>query len=114
MSQIVHHVAVEMVKYTSTCSSMRYEVEIKLYIHSTVTGLFMMPTVFTDVADDNFIAKEESFGPIMVISKFSKRSVVYDVLKNESCVIELYYFQFSIISIHEIMKTAQDNVVKDF
>ncbi len=33
-------------------------------------GLFMEPTVFTDVEDDMFIAKEESFGPIMVISKF--------------------------------------------
>ena len=34
-------------------------------------GLFFMPTIFTDVKDDMFIAKEESFGPIMIISKFS-------------------------------------------
>ncbi|XP_029642163.1 cytosolic 10-formyltetrahydrofolate dehydrogenase isoform X1 [Octopus sinensis] len=34
-------------------------------------GFFMMPTVFTNVSDDNFIAKEESFGPVMVISKFT-------------------------------------------
>uniref|UniRef100_A0A0L8GLQ4 10-formyltetrahydrofolate dehydrogenase n=1 Tax=Octopus bimaculoides TaxID=37653 RepID=A0A0L8GLQ4_OCTBM len=34
-------------------------------------GFFMMPTVFTNVKDDNFIAKEESFGPVMVISKFT-------------------------------------------
>ena len=33
-------------------------------------GLFLYPTVFTDVEDNMFIAKEESFGPIMVISKF--------------------------------------------
>lgn len=33
-------------------------------------GLFLEPTVFTDVDDDMFIAIEESFGPIMVISKF--------------------------------------------
>ncbi|XP_072328060.1 mitochondrial 10-formyltetrahydrofolate dehydrogenase-like [Scyliorhinus torazame] len=33
-------------------------------------GFFMEPTVFTDVEDDMFIAKEESFGPVMVISKF--------------------------------------------
>ena len=38
-----------------------------------MSGLFMMPTVFTDVEDDNFIAIEESFNTIMVISKFSKR-----------------------------------------
>ena len=33
-------------------------------------GLFFAPTIFTDVTDDMYIAKEESFGPIMVISKF--------------------------------------------
>uniref|UniRef100_A0A8C7HAM3 10-formyltetrahydrofolate dehydrogenase n=1 Tax=Oncorhynchus kisutch TaxID=8019 RepID=A0A8C7HAM3_ONCKI len=31
---------------------------------------FMEPTLFTDVEDHMFIAKEESFGPIMVVSKF--------------------------------------------
>ncbi|GCC44432.1 hypothetical protein chiPu_0028500, partial [Chiloscyllium punctatum] len=31
---------------------------------------FFEPTVFTDVQDSMFIAKEESFGPIMIISKF--------------------------------------------
>lgn len=35
-------------------------------------GFFFPPTIFTDVQDDMFIAKEESFGPIMVISKFSE------------------------------------------
>ena len=34
------------------------------------SGLFLEPTVFTDVEDHMFIAKEESFGPIMIISKF--------------------------------------------
>merc|ERR1719330_941780 len=33
-------------------------------------GLFMEPTIFCDVEDDMYIAKEESFGPIMVVSKF--------------------------------------------
>ncbi|XP_064632154.1 cytosolic 10-formyltetrahydrofolate dehydrogenase-like [Lineus longissimus] len=33
-------------------------------------GLFLEPTVFTDVEDKMFVAKEESFGPIMIISKF--------------------------------------------
>lgn len=33
-------------------------------------GLFFMPTIFTEVTDDMYIAKEESFGPIMIISKF--------------------------------------------
>uniref|UniRef100_A0A4W5LEY6 Aldehyde dehydrogenase 1 family member L2 n=1 Tax=Hucho hucho TaxID=62062 RepID=A0A4W5LEY6_9TELE len=33
-------------------------------------GFFMEPTLFTDVEDHMFIAKEESFGPIMVVSRF--------------------------------------------
>lgn len=33
-------------------------------------GFFMTPTVFTDVKDNMFIAQEESFGPVMIISKF--------------------------------------------
>lgn len=36
-------------------------------------GFFFEPTVFTDVADHMYIAKEESFGPIMIISKFSSK-----------------------------------------
>lgn len=35
-------------------------------------GLFLEPTIFTDVEDWMFIAKEESFGPIMIISRFSE------------------------------------------
>ncbi|XP_005090853.1 cytosolic 10-formyltetrahydrofolate dehydrogenase [Aplysia californica] len=33
-------------------------------------GLFFEPTVFTDVQDNMMIAKEESFGPVMIITKF--------------------------------------------
>ncbi|CAG0880300.1 unnamed protein product [Cyprideis torosa] len=33
-------------------------------------GLFFMPTVFTNVKDHMFIAREESFGPVMIISRF--------------------------------------------
>ncbi|KAK2165320.1 hypothetical protein LSH36_52g08014 [Paralvinella palmiformis] len=39
------------------------------------SGLFLYPTVFTDVEDDMFVAQEESFGPIMIISKFSDGDV---------------------------------------
>ncbi|KAE8281572.1 Mitochondrial 10-formyltetrahydrofolate dehydrogenase [Larimichthys crocea] len=38
-------------------------------------GFFMEPTVFTDVEDHMFIAKEESFGPVMVVSKFNDGDV---------------------------------------
>ncbi|XP_052870268.1 cytosolic 10-formyltetrahydrofolate dehydrogenase [Anopheles cruzii] len=36
----------------------------------SMRGFFFEPTVFTDVEDHMQIAQEESFGPIMVISKF--------------------------------------------
>jgi len=38
-------------------------------------GYFFMPTIFTEVTDEMFIAKEESFGPIMIISKFPNEDV---------------------------------------
>lgn len=38
-------------------------------------GLFMEPTVFTDVEDHMFIAQEESFGPVMIISKFQNGDI---------------------------------------
>uniref|UniRef100_A0A8C5GGE6 Cytosolic 10-formyltetrahydrofolate dehydrogenase-like n=1 Tax=Gouania willdenowi TaxID=441366 RepID=A0A8C5GGE6_GOUWI len=43
-------------------------------------GFFFEPTVFTDVQDHMYIAKEESFGPIMIISKF-RSGDVDDVLR---------------------------------
>ena len=33
-------------------------------------GLFFEPTIFTNVEDHMFIAQEESFGPIMIVSVF--------------------------------------------
>jgi formyltetrahydrofolate dehydrogenase len=38
-------------------------------------GYFFEPTVFSDVGDHMYIAREESFGPIMVISKFDTGDV---------------------------------------
>ncbi|XP_036107349.1 mitochondrial 10-formyltetrahydrofolate dehydrogenase [Molossus molossus] len=38
-------------------------------------GFFMEPTVFTDVEDHMYLAKEESFGPIMIISKFQNGDI---------------------------------------
>lgn len=38
---------------------------------SNLKGFFFQPTIFTNVEDHMYIAKEESFGPIMIISKFS-------------------------------------------
>lgn len=37
-------------------------------------GLFFEPAVLTEVQDHMYVAKEESFGPIMIISRFSGNS----------------------------------------
>merc|ERR1712203_349130 len=34
-------------------------------------GLYMTPTILADVEDHMWVAKEESFGPIMIVSKFA-------------------------------------------
>lgn len=39
-------------------------------------GLFFEPTILSNVSDDNFVATEESFGPIMVVSKFDDEFVL--------------------------------------
>ncbi|RZC40050.1 cytosolic 10-formyltetrahydrofolate dehydrogenase [Asbolus verrucosus] len=38
-------------------------------------GYFLQPTIFSHVEDHMFIAKEESFGPIMVISRFNNGDI---------------------------------------
>uniref|UniRef100_A0A8C0CXL4 formyltetrahydrofolate dehydrogenase n=1 Tax=Balaenoptera musculus TaxID=9771 RepID=A0A8C0CXL4_BALMU len=38
-------------------------------------GFFFEPTVFTDVEDHMFIAQQESFGPVMIISRFANGDV---------------------------------------
>ena len=37
----------------------------------------MEPTIFTNVEDNMFIADEESFGPVMIISIFENGYVIY-------------------------------------
>ncbi len=36
----------------------------------------MEPTVFSDVEDHMFIAKEESFGPVMIVSKYGDNILI--------------------------------------
>ena len=38
-------------------------------------GWYFEPTIFTNVTDDMYIAREESFGPIMIVSKFSSKNM---------------------------------------
>ncbi len=37
---------------------------------SANAGYFVEPTIFTNVEDHMMIAKEESFGPVMIVSTF--------------------------------------------
>lgn len=46
-------------------------------------GYFFEPAIFTDVEDHMYIANEESFGPIMIISKFEDGDVE-DVLRRSN------------------------------
>lgn len=46
------------------------------------TGYFVQPTVFADVEDDMTIAKEEIFGPVMSILKFSDVDTVLERANN--------------------------------
>lgn len=52
-------------------------------------GYFLHPTVLSNVEDHMYVAKEESFGPIMVVSRFSNESV-FGILE----IIE--FFEFSL------------------
>lgn len=47
-------------------------------------GYFIKPTVFADVSDDMTIAKEEIFGPVMPILKFSDYDEVIERANNTS------------------------------
>uniref|UniRef100_A0A8C2EJ62 10-formyltetrahydrofolate dehydrogenase n=1 Tax=Cyprinus carpio TaxID=7962 RepID=A0A8C2EJ62_CYPCA len=47
----------------------------KMKIGDPLDRFFFEPTVFTDVQDHMYIAVEESFGPVMIISKFSNGDV---------------------------------------
>lgn len=54
-------------------------------------GLFFYPTVLTNIQDDNFAAVEESFGPVMCITKFSEKYYLFFFVINGLC----YKFRMS-------------------
>ena len=51
-------------------------------------GFFMHPTVLTDVEDHTFVAKEESFGPVMVVSAF-ENGLVFTIDCSTGCVVTI-------------------------
>ena len=42
----------------------------QLILIISLPGFYLEPAIFTDVKDGMFIATEESFGPVMIISRF--------------------------------------------
>uniref|UniRef100_A0A673NNE5 10-formyltetrahydrofolate dehydrogenase n=1 Tax=Sinocyclocheilus rhinocerous TaxID=307959 RepID=A0A673NNE5_9TELE len=59
----------------SICISLSEGQSTMLFTSCISIGFFFEPTLFTDVPDHMYIAVEESFGPVMIISKFSNGDV---------------------------------------
>lgn len=57
-------------KAVSFALTLRHERRPTLSCFACFPGFFFEPTIFTDVQDHMYIAQEESFGPVMIISKF--------------------------------------------
>ena len=68
----------------------------------------MEPTVFTDVEDHMFIAIEESFGPVMVVSKFKDGWAI--PLKNLSC--WLCYSAIGVTDLHVLSSRSNHSDVE--
>lgn len=54
-------------------------------VPNTQRGYFFQPTIFTEVEDNMYIAQEESFGPIMIISKFSGNDIDAVIRRANNC-----------------------------
>uniref|UniRef100_A0A672NDF2 10-formyltetrahydrofolate dehydrogenase n=1 Tax=Sinocyclocheilus grahami TaxID=75366 RepID=A0A672NDF2_SINGR len=59
----------------SICISLSEGQSTMLFTSCISIGFFFEPTLFIDVQDHMYIAVEESFGPVMIISKFSNGDV---------------------------------------
>jgi acyl-CoA reductase-like NAD-dependent aldehyde dehydrogenase len=71
-------------------------------------GFFFLPTVFTDVQDHMYIAKEESFGPVMIVSPFENGyepiiSIVIFTLINFFNVVPGMWMVFCVVPTHPNM-----------
>ncbi|ODV94616.1 hypothetical protein PACTADRAFT_50485 [Pachysolen tannophilus NRRL Y-2460] len=52
--------------------------------HTFKTGYYIQPTIFTDCTEDMTIVKEEIFGPVVAISKFSTQEEVIEKANNST------------------------------
>ena len=58
------------------------------------SGYFLQPTILSDVSDENYVASEESFGPIMCVSKFDNGYVTgYFKISYDTCSVPLQNFK---------------------
>ena len=67
-------------------------------------GFYLEPTVFADITDPMFIAQEESFGPIMIISKFHQGFAAY------KCSIRVQYTSTSTVQYSNMASPDRANV----
>uniref|UniRef100_A0A8C1ZGP5 10-formyltetrahydrofolate dehydrogenase n=1 Tax=Cyprinus carpio TaxID=7962 RepID=A0A8C1ZGP5_CYPCA len=74
IEESIHDTFVERV-CVRICVSLSEGKSTMFFTLSVSIGFFFEPTVFTDVQDHMYIAIEESFGPVMIISKFSNGDV---------------------------------------
>uniref|UniRef100_A0AAZ3PWZ6 10-formyltetrahydrofolate dehydrogenase n=1 Tax=Oncorhynchus tshawytscha TaxID=74940 RepID=A0AAZ3PWZ6_ONCTS len=68
-------VRVSMLTYGAVCPTHHRGCLLYLSLWYLSPGFFFEPTIFTDVQDHMFIAIEESFGPVMILSKFKSGDV---------------------------------------
>lgn len=66
------------------------------------SGFFVQPTVFSDVTDDMRIAKEEIFGPVMQIMKFSTHEEVIARANNSEYGLAAAIFSQDINNVHRM------------
>ncbi len=54
--------------------------------------LYFSPTIVTDINTDDFLMKEEIFGPILPVLEFEKFSDIFSLIDNQSIPLALYLF----------------------
>merc|ERR1712178_331682 len=74
-------------------------------------GFFIQPTVFSDVKDDMRIAKEEIFGPVMQILRFSSIPEVLERANNTEYGLAAAVFSKNIDTCHELMQGLRAGTV---
>ncbi|CAH0051469.1 unnamed protein product [Clonostachys solani] len=74
-------------------------------------GYFIQPTVFVDTTEEMAIVREEIFGPVVVISKFSSTQEVLEKANNTSYGLAAAVFTEKISKAHTVARKLQAGMV---